>query len=206
MNFKMILNTVLFSMFSLITLASNISELTVKISDPNTIALNVSNVIDAEIHVTLKDAFGETLHDETLAQNNINSRKYNLRQLPTGNYTLLVSYDDVIKIQSIKKENSHIETISMQTITSPKFIQHKEYVDMYITCSTDLDLSIEMRDEADNTIFSDNGNLGTVQKRFNLSQLENGEYKFFVRVSGNTVYKEFTQEITWSPVANNLID
>ena len=134
MNFKMILNTVLFSMFSLITLASNISELTVKISDPNTIALNVSNVIDAEIHVTLKDAFGETLHDETLAQNNINSRKYNLRQLPTGNYTLLVSYDDVIKIQSIKKENSHIETISMQTITSPKFIQHKEYVDMYITC------------------------------------------------------------------------
>ena len=94
----------------------------------------------------------------------------------------------------------------MQTITSPKFIQHKEYVDMYITCSTDLDLSIEMRDEADNTIFSDNGNLGTVQKRFNLSQLENGEYKFFVRVSGNTVYKEFTQEITWSPVANNLID
>jgi len=123
---KVLIVTAMLCLTSMITMANEQPVFSVEIADKNTIALQLKNVNEPEIQVTLKDSYGVVLHDETLTESNANHRKYNFRNLPTGSYVLVVAYDDVIKVQSIKKEYKtlEIETDNLQTIYRPVFRQH----------------------------------------------------------------------------------
>jgi len=106
---KVLIATAMLCLVSMITMANEQPVFSVEIAGKNTIALQLTNVNEPEIQVTLKDSYGVILHDETLVQSNVNHRKYNFQNLPVGSYILMVAYDDVIKVQSIKKEYKTLE-------------------------------------------------------------------------------------------------
>lgn len=201
MNIKIKFLTVILCFCTLIIKAGDKSILTVKVAENSSLVLQLSNVKEAQIQVTLKDLYGVTLHDETLMQHNLDLRKYNLQELPSGSFSLIVAYDDVIKIQPIKKENDVIliEEDKVQTIFRPTFRQHDTYVDLNMLCLSDKKLTIMIEDDKGQIIYSEvNQPKGTLEKRFNLSKLAEGSYSFSVRFSGHILNREFKEKFQWS--------
>jgi len=120
---KVLITTAMLCLVSMITMANEVPVFSIEIADQNSIALQLTNVNEPEIQVTLKDSYGVVLHDETLTQSNVNHRKYNFKNLPVGNYVLMVAYDDIIKVQSINKGYGtlEIDADNLQTIFQPFF-------------------------------------------------------------------------------------
>lgn len=203
MNFKskFMISTILLCLISLVAIAKDQSNFSVKATEANSFVLQLTHVKEAQIQVTLKDVEGETLYNETRLQSSLDQQKYDLRKLPIGDYTLVVVYDGVIKIQPIKKRKDilEIKVEELQTIFQPVFRQHSGYLDLNMLCLSDLNISLKISDAEGNMIYRESVQPnGTLQKRFNLSMLDNGNYTFTVEVDDYVVNEEFVELIEWS--------
>ena len=199
---KVLIMSTMLCLASMVTMANESPVFSVKIADDNSIVVQLTDVNQPQIQVTLKDAYGVILHDELLTESNINHRKYNFRNLPVGNYTLIVAYDDVIKIQSINKayKRLEIEASDLQTIFRPVFRQHSEFVDIGMLYFANMNTIFKMRDSEGRVIYSERiKDKGTFKKRLNLSKLEQGSYILTFEIDGVVVNEKFEQSINWSP-------
>ena len=202
MKIKIGIFTVILCLISMVTMANELFVFSVKKTDVNTIALQLTHVNQPEINVNLKDANGNTLYQETLEQNRLEERKYDLHQLPFGDYTLIVAYDHVLKIQPIRKDYNSLEISAdeVYTIFQPTFRQHDEYVDLNMLCLGKQKLAVRITDSEGNVIHSErNLSNGSFQKRFNFSQLTKGNYTITLGIDDAIINKEFKQLIKWSP-------
>lgn len=174
----------------------------VKKADDNSFVIQLPNKNYSEIQVILKDIDGLYLYDATVKQSSLYQRKFNLKELPPGNYFLMVTYDSKTKVQPIiKTKNSlEIEAKDLRTIVQPVFKQHADYFDLNMICFFDLKVTMEIRDSEGNVLYSDmvqpNGSL---HKRFNLSMLDAGLYTFTLGMEDYIIDAEFTELIEWSP-------
>ena len=199
---KVLIATAMLCLVSMITMANEQPIFSIEIASKNTIALQLANVNEPQVQVTLKDSYGVVLHDEILTESSVNHRKYDFQNLPVGSYVLMVAYDDVIKVQSINKgyKTLEIEADNLQTIFLPAFRQHSEYVDVNMLYFADMKVSVKMRDSEGHVIYNERiESKGTFKKRFNLSQLDAGTYTFTFEIDGAVINKEFKQSINWSP-------
>ena len=197
----LIISTIL-CLVSVVAMANELPVFSVKIADENSVMVQLTDVNESQIQVTLKDAYGVILHDEILTESTINHRKYNFRNLPVGSYKLMVAYDDVIKIQSIKKayKRLEIEAYDLQTILRPSFRQHSEFVDVNMLYFADMNVVFKMRDSEGHVLYSERiKDKGSFKKRLNLSKLEQGCYTFTFEIDGVVISEKFEQSINWSP-------
>lgn len=199
---KSLLTVVAVCFVSMVALAKDPSQLFVQNVKKEVIAIRLNDASQSNVHVSLKDAQGSTIFEETVATQNITRRKYDLKHLPDGKYTLHFEYDDVIKVQQLVKhfDTVEVELNQSQTVCRPNFNIYSNYVDLSMMCTDDQKISIEIRDRDGNTIFDAEEQMdGTIQKRFNLSQLEEGAYHIYVVVDGEIFNEEFSQLVNWSP-------
>jgi len=89
------------------------------------------------------------------SKDNINHRKYDLRNLPRGSYSVTVHYDNVIKIQKIKKQFSGIEIDidNVQTIFKPTFVENSDYLDLNILSLCKQRISLKIGDNEGHIIY-----------------------------------------------------
>ncbi len=199
---KFLITIVLLCFTSLVTIAKDLSVFSVEVVDKNSFAVQLKNVKEAQIVVSLKDAKGVLLHKETFMQNRLDNRMYNLGELPSGGYTLVVVYDTVIKVQEIKKgyEILEIEAENLKTIFQPSFRQHSGFLDLNMLTLFDLKYSLEISDGAGNLIYNELVQPErTLHKRFDLSHLDKGSYVFTIRIMDDVLNNEFTKLIELSP-------
>lgn len=207
---KLLITAAILFYVSMIAMAKETSNFSVQSMDENTISLKLTKESQSEIQVTLRDIYGVIMHNETLSENNVNNRKYNLRNLPSGKYTLTVAYDDVLQIQKIYKQFDKIEIDSdnLHTLYHPTFEKHSEYLDLEMLSFSKQKINLKIRDDEGRIIYSEDNLLnGLFKKRFNLSKLDKGEYTISVRVVGTVgtlINKEFVQSIDWSPEIASL--
>ncbi len=203
MRFKLIILSLVLSFTSLSIFATDNSTFSIEVVDENTFAIDLANIKQAEIKIRIKDPFGTIIYDEKLMDSSLHQKKYDLKKLPLGNYTLLVAYDDVFKIQSINKnlEKIEIDSEDLQTIYQPVFRQHAIYIDLHMLCLTDLSIYLKIKDNEGNIIYTEiNQPSGPLEKRFNFSRLEAGKYSFSVEIEDALFYNEFNETlIEWSP-------
>jgi len=200
---KFLTTTAFVCFISIMAIANERSTFSVNVAEKNMIHLQLSNTQESQIEVSLIDAFGVLLLDEVLTENKVNHRKYDLHNLPIGCYTLVVAYDNVIKIQTIKKdlETIEIESDKIQTISQPTYRQHAKYVDLNMPCLAKQRFYLKIKDNDGNVIYNNmNERNETLEKRFNLEQLDAGNYTFAVGMIGTGINKVFTQTINWSPI------
>lgn len=200
---KFLISTALLCFISNITIANEGATFSVNVAEKNMINLQFSDANKSQIEVTIIDVFGIILLDEVLTQKKVNHRKYDLNNLPIGDYTLVVAYDDVIKIQTIKKDidSIEIESDKVQTIYEPTIRQHDKYVDLNMASNANQKVYLEIRDFEGHVIYSDhNQSTGSLEKRFNLENLESGQYTFALGMIGIGINKEFAKTIKWSPI------
>jgi len=184
------------------SMAKETSVFSVKNAGTNGISLQLTNVIETQIQVSIKDLNGVTLYDDTLSKHKINHRKYDLRNLPIGSYSVIVTYDKMMKIQKIKKQHNSIkiEKDTVQTIFKPTFNEHSDYLDLNILSLSKQNIYLKIEDDEGRIIYTNQNQInGSYQKRFNLSQLQEGSYIFTVEFIKDNINKEFTKSINWVP-------
>ena len=200
---KFLLTTAILCLTGMVAKAGELSVFSVTVADKNAFLLQLTHVEQAQIQVSLMDANGVTLHTETLNQHRVDQRKYDIHELPSGNYSLVVAYDAVVKIQPIKKgyETLEIEPAALQTVFQPVIRQNSMYLDLDMLClSESLEVSLKIIDAEGRVVYNEVIQpRGALQKRFNLSKLDKGVYTFSVGLVDNVQIKEFTKDIEWSP-------
>lgn len=204
---KFLLTTSMFIFLLQVGIAKDSSVFSVQHAGKNSISLQVINTNENQIQVTLKDAYNFVLLDETLSATDINHRTYDLNKLPRGTYSLMVAYDNIVKIQKINKTFTQveIEEDKLQTIFQPSFVEHSEYLDLSVLSLSKEDISLKILDSKGRILYSKRNQIkGSFQKRFNLSKVERGMYTFVVEYIGSNFNKEFKKSIQWSPTIDVL--
>lgn len=191
---------VLIVCFSNIAMAKASVRFTAEVSSSNTFVLKLKNPEETTVQVTLKDLDGINLHEEIYSNSGI-SQQYNLKNLPQGDYALIVRHDDLINILPITKKRDLlvIENEKLQTISPPRIDQNTGYLDIKMIRPSNLSVYLEIEDDYGHVLYGRRvKSEGQFRKRFNLKQLENGSYHFSVAIEGAALKHTYTELISLS--------
>ncbi|MEO1257982.1 MAG: T9SS type A sorting domain-containing protein [Bacteroidota bacterium] len=194
----------LIKMFWILTLALTVNPLFANDNDPGlelapidakSFAVYLDAAVECTAHIRIKDMGGVTLLNESYRNVTSLSKKINMTNLPIGTY--FVEVEDRIKIQAfIIRMTSSGLTVTHQPekdYFKPLFIQKGKYVDMCMLLLPEKYATV--------SIFSSNGKMllqdvvhdeASLEKRFNVSNMERGTYYFVVTTAGKTITRAVT--------------
>ena len=169
-----------------------------EVADPNTFVLKLQNPGEQKVRVSFLDVEGVTLHEELYSRSLVD-RKYNLKNLPQGSYVLVVENDGLIQLQPITKTQDRliIDGDSIQTILPPQIDISTRYLDVKMDLPTDTYVYVQMEDHTGQVLYAGAFNAAEeqLQTRFDLNQLDTGDYSFSVFVEGDVFDHEYTETI-----------
>ena len=129
-----------------------------------------------------------------LIQENISvSKKYNLKNLPDGNYVLDLEDGQQIRTQSLQVDGDILYSKDISTIYKPHLVINQDYINMNLmTQGQKADISIQNAES--NTVFSEKiSNEVSATRRYNIKDLPAGNYIFKVSLNGQEFIKSFTK-------------
>lgn len=179
-----------------------LENISIRANSKNSLLIQMTNVEQAEIEVTIKDERGITLHQESFKQDGLVQRSYNLNALPAGTYSLIVGSEKLLKVQSFSKEKGMVklDAKNTQTIIHPTFRKHSQFVDLNMLCNWNERVSLSIHDSEGNLIYTEMVKPdGTLARRFNLSDLKKDSYSITVGIESDIINQEFNELIEWTP-------
>lgn len=154
----------------------------VKSSDKS-FALYYDDWNETDLTVKIKDLTGYVLMTDKIKDHKITGKKYNLRNLPQGEYVLEIYNDQKMMSQrlSLTKETLEFDDEKAEVYYSPKISVQNGKLDLNVL-SLNKDVSVKILDTEGNVLFtSDLGSQLSVTKRFDLSSFEKGAYGIAVK-------------------------
>ena len=179
-----------------------LKDISVKASSQNALALQMTNEKNTEIEVTIKDEKGLTIHQESFKQSGLVQKQYNLKALPNGSYTMLVGSNKMLKVQSFTKVDGFIKLSAEaeQTIFQPTFRKHSQFIDLNMLCNWNEKVSLSIHDSEGRLIYTEMVKPeGTLERRFNLSNLREDSYSITIGIENQMVNQEFSEIVNWTP-------
>ena len=163
--------------------------------DAKSFAVYLDAAVECTAHIRIKDMGGVTLLNESYRNVTSLSKKINMANLPIGTY--FVEVEDRIKVQAfIVRMTVNGLTVNHQPekdYFKPLFIQKGKYVDMCMLLLPEKYATV--------SIFSPDGkmllqdvihNEASLEKRFNVSNMERGTYYFVITTAGKTITRSVT--------------
>ncbi len=199
---KFLLTIAILGMACFTTNAENVTGLSLRVTKQHSLVLSLNNICNNPVQITLKDKVGETLHNEIIKQNDLISRVYNLKNLSFGDYSIVITFSDQIKIQPIEIgiNGVALSNSEMQTMFNPVFDQHNEFLDLSMLNLSNNEVQLILKDNDGRAVYSECvTELGSIQRRLNLSNLAKGSYTLTVAVEEIGVFKIFEEIVDWSP-------
>lgn len=145
-----------------------------------------------KVNVQIKDESGNLVLDESV-KNVKSARRYNLKNLPNGIYTLEMSNTLKITIQNFEIVGTEV-LVSKEVKTTFKPVINWNNKNLDINLLTlGKKASLNIYDDSNNIIFSENLNENVVNKRYNISKLSSGDYTVNMIVDGRSYYKSITK-------------
>ena len=148
------------------------SAVVVDFSDWKTEAVTVS-IFDESGYVVFKDEVSTS----------INAKKYSLKRLPEGKYTIATSDAYRILEQHISFTNNQVKMIGEESITYKPIIAYNDLgwnVNFY---TQGLPATVKIFDVTGTEVYSQAFNIPVINKRFNIASLANGQYTIAVQSS-----------------------
>ncbi len=155
-----------------------------------------------KIELSIRDINDQVFHSETISEEQLTNKQYNLKELPDGAYSVVMTYDQYITVQPLLKENNSIifDTDSSQKIYRPTFSDKLGYLDLAILCSPSAAYNILIQDDLGNILFNETiDSAATINKRFNLTKLEEGKYDIMVGIEDINFNEYFSKTIHINP-------
>ncbi len=151
-----------------------------------TITVNFDQTTNAPVDVILKDAAGFRLLEESLNSQDAQRRKYNLKNLPAGNYTLEIHEDFRITTESISIDNNTIEVTNEEVTFKPVCSQTQDHWNInLLLLKKDADITIYNADDKPVYTAKFRGEQN-ISKSYDISNLEIGNYKAVIQVDGKS--------------------
>ncbi len=156
---------------------------TIKEDVNKSFVLNLKDWNKSDLEVSIISEDGLTIFSETLKEFKP-SRKYNLKYLTAGNYSIKLSDDYKIITYTINVNNSDVVINEDEKVVFRPFIKYsKDAIDINVLALGN-EVNISLIDANGNEIFNEKReNEKTIAKRLNISELRSGEYSVSVKVN-----------------------
>lgn len=163
--------------------------------------MHVTSTEEKILYLTIKNPKEEVVFIETIAVNQQNEHKINLEELAWGEYVVLLEDEQVIQIQPfvMTANDLQIAVSERQSVFKPFLSRKHDFVDLNMLCM-DLKVQLRISDTKGHVIYSEilSNKNRVIEKRFNLSLLDDGAYKFTVKIMDVHTELLFDKDITIS--------
>lgn len=158
--------------------------------DSKTLVVDTKEWKSEKVHIQIKEASGAVIFEETVL-NKKNQRKYNLKKLPRGLYSIEIENKLKIAVQSFEVSYDDITVSSeIDYVYKPVVIVHDDFMDVNLL-TQGYNALINILDASNNIVFSERITDPVVHTRYNVASLESGEYSVQVALDG----RSFVQKI-----------
>ena len=169
-----------------------LGETTVTISaEPKSIILNLGNIRNEEITISIEDAIGNQLLNEKVKGTQLFVKKYNVAKLEDGNYNLIVTKKTLRTVQPFHVNNHSVEISQLEK--KEKFIpvlnQKGNALDVNVLLGNYSNITVSIFDNEGRPVFEEkNYVVFDLHKRYDLSKLPAGVYMVEVMAGDETFY------------------
>lgn len=141
------------------------------------------------LKISIIDQAGYVLHNEEVETLSRRSRKYNLENLPFGNYTLKIESDQSITYEAFELDREKSTIVGQRTLYKPslEFSDNKWKLNL-LALGKKVDIKI-LDSEFESVYKETVTNKPNVSKAFDLSELPTGVYTLSVKVGNHTFKK-----------------
>lgn len=143
------------------------------------------------VEVSVKDKNGEIIYHERSENLNL-SKKYDLKNLPMGDYYMEIESLTKIKVVPFKVLSNSIDLIEADEVSYYKPIVRKEGTGVLISklALNNENLEIFLYDASGNILYTEKleGN-AVLKRKLNLMNLNSGDYNLVLRSNGKTFYE-----------------
>ena len=137
------------------------------------------------VHIQIKDESGSVIFKENVSKPN-GRRKYDLRNLPDGQYMIEISNSQKIITRNFNVNGSKVVlSEDVQTVFKPVINWSDRNLEINLL-SSGKDVVISILDDDANEIFKQNHNTMSIHRRYDISSLPKGEYTVKVTTAGRT--------------------
>ena len=179
------------SVFSLSVFASGNS--TIDAEKSKSLVVETSLWKSDKVNIQIKEASGVVILDETV-KNTKNLRRYNLKNLPEGVYTLELSNDLKITTQEFTiNAKSVVLSTEIKTVYKPVIIWNEAGFDVNLMTLGNTAF-INIQDKDNNIVFAEKLVTPAVHKRYDISALTSGEYTVTVAMNGRSFVSTSTKK------------
>lgn len=179
----------IFSVFSSAIFANGITKFN---ETPKSIIVSTSEWKAHQVNVLIKENNGGTVYNEVLSTSKTD-RKFNLKGMAKGTYTLEISDELKITSQQFTISDSDVVVDSaVNTIYKPVVVSKDNKIDVNLL-NPSKNASIKIQDRYEDTIYDERQNASSVNKRFDISSLPSGSYSVNIDVDGRTYVHDFTK-------------
>ncbi|PHN04412.1 hypothetical protein [Flavilitoribacter nigricans] len=161
------------------------------IADAKKFSLELANIEPGATTVTLYDAFGVALINEKAGKNTY-GKVFNLANLPTGSYELVITTTnrDIVQPIDLTFDGVEMDANQRKVYFAPAILTNKTNLDISFFRGkiTDVAVSIFQNNEL---VFEENfDNVIKVERRYDLTTMPKGKYNVMVTTDYKTYYKE----------------
>lgn len=145
--------------------------------------LNLKDIRSENVVIRIIDVNGNVLIEEKVSNQKEYSKKFNLMNLPEGDYLVSISKSMMETIQPMKitYEGISADENSRTQKFKPAFVHNGNKLDINLLLPNSSAVKVTFVNEKGEEIFTDNNpSVQNFSKRFNLSQLEAGRYTVLV--------------------------
>ncbi|MBK8282541.1 MAG: DUF3244 domain-containing protein [Saprospiraceae bacterium] len=139
------------------------------------------------IDVLIRENSGAVLIHESIGQ----TTKYNLKNVPDGEYILEVENDQKIRIQTMSLHDGILQSKAISTIYKPNIKVNNQVLDMNLM-TQGKSAEIMIKNEEGKVMITEKiENEVSVTRRFNIKKLDHGNYYLEVHMAGQTFINDF---------------
>lgn len=163
---------------------------TVRLDKGKILLVDLNDWSNSTVQLVIKDLEGIILHSDNFLSEAASGIKYNLKNLPAGNYKMVIENDRKKEIHSLQVSN---ESVLVNSVASAVVYKSSVTFDGKSIALNQLalgrDITISIADKSGAFFTQKYKNLPTVNKRFDISDLPSGKYIF--TVEGKEQYDTF---------------
>ncbi|MCB0630364.1 MAG: hypothetical protein R2824_18385 [Saprospiraceae bacterium] len=163
-------------------------------ADARKFTLELTNIDAGATTVTLYDAFGVALLQESVDKNHY-GKIFNMSDLPVGDYELVITTNnrDIVQPIELTYEGVEMDTNKRSVYFAPVVLTNKTKLDVSYFRGKMTDVQISIYDQHNGLVFEEDfDNVIKVERRYNLDSLPKGDYNVVV----NTDFKSYFQTVT----------
>jgi len=191
--------TLMLWMSSYFVCAGSSPEVSVVYAGNKTFALYLDQAQKETQLVKLKDKYGQVLLSDRARTTESFARRYNLMNLPAGEYFLTVEDGTRTFVQPITVTINalNIPENALKTVFTPSVVVSTARIDYTLLCLDETAVTIEIIDEFGRKNYTaTTQEQGSVQRRFDIRSLTPGTYSVVTKLKDNQFEKRYTEVFT----------